>query len=277
MIKINQKWIDVSQIDKSILSSKESNILQLMGKASKVYEYETMAQLEFELAARLQIIQSAMLLDKSGATFATFQTSKCNEQFWKLTEKGAFVLKPNILPQTAIEDIFRQGHKYAFECAVAIVIIYYKAVLESINKQHFNQLFADLYLYSWKYDQDLDLRIHEGTDFLPGDCVYFKNPDHDPKTPEWQGENAILLDKDLYFGHGIGITSAQGIINALNTKRKKNSNKSAFLIDHITRPNFRYLSQFRSDTSREKNIRYQHSSPFSNLIISEVGSKAYFL
>jgi protein-glutamine gamma-glutamyltransferase len=274
VIKINQKLIDVSQINHENLSYEKTKILELMGKYNKIYEYETIEQLEFELSVRLQIIQAAVLLNNSGVQFATYSTATCNENYWKLEKNGAFVLKPNVLPQTAIEDIFLNGSKYAFECATAMVIIFYKAVLESINKEQFNRLFSGLYLYNWVYDQDLNLRTHEGTDFLPGDCVYFKNPEHDLKTSQWQGENAIILDENLYYGHGIGITTSQIIINFLNTKRKKNSNKSAYLTNHITRLNFDYLSPFRLKIFRESPLIYQQ---FSNLIISKIGSKTYFL
>jgi protein-glutamine gamma-glutamyltransferase len=277
LIIINQQLKDISQINLGIPSNEKSKILKLMAKYSTVYEYETMEQLEFELAIRLQIIQAAKLLFKSGVKFATFRTSKCNEKYWRLTENGAFALKPNVLPQTAIEDIFLNGSKYAFECATAMVIIFYKAVLEIIDKKQFNVLFSNLYLYDWQYDYDLDLRNHEGTDFLPGDCVYFKNPEHDPKTPQWQGENAIILDENLYYGHGIGITTRQGIINVLNKKRKKNPNQSAFLTNQITRLNFQSLSPYKTKIIRDDPHMYQHSCPLSNLIISKIGSKTYLL
>ena len=277
MIIINQKLEDFSLIDLGTLSNEASTILQLMGKYSTVYEYETKEQLEFELAIRLQIIQAAKRLYKSGVHFATFSTSKCNEKYWTLTEKGAFALKPNVLPQTAIEDIFRNGRKYAFECATAMVIVFYKAVLEIIDKEQFNLLFSNLYLYDWQYDQDLDLRSHKGTDFLPGDCVYFINPDHDPNTPEWQGENAIVLDERLYYAHGIGITTRQRIIDILNTKRKQNPNQSAFLTNQITRLNFRSLLPYKPKINRDHHHVHQHSSLFSNLIISKIGSKTYLL
>ncbi len=266
MISINQTLIDVSQIYLEGLSAQQLNILNLMEKSREVYRYDSMMQLEFELLLREEIIEAAKLLDRSGAQFASFETSKCNERYWTVTGEGGFELRPNVLPQTAIEDIFINGQKYAFECAVAIVIIYYKAVLESIDKRHFNQMFANLYLFSWKFDLDLDLNSHIGTDFLPGDCVYFKNSDHDLRMPEWQGENAIVLNGNLYFGHGIGVTTSQGIINVLNTKRKKDSKISAFLLNQITRPNFRYLSQFRITRSR-----------VSPLAIFKIGSKTYLL
>ncbi|HWO95050.1 MAG TPA: protein-glutamine gamma-glutamyltransferase [Bacillus sp. (in: firmicutes)] len=277
MIKINQKWIDASQIDSGVLSKEALKILQSMGKYSKVFEYETMAQLEFELALRLQIMEAAVSLYNSGVRFATFRTSKCNEKYWRRTEKGAFILKPNVLPQTGIEDIFRNGNKYAFECATAMVVVFYKAVLESIDKNQFNRLFAGLYLYDWQYDKDLDLNSHNGTDFLPGDCVYFKNPDYNPKTPQWQGENAIILDENLYYGHGIGITTRDVIIGFLNTKRKKNPKHTAFLTPQIVRPNFYYLSRFSPTRFRENHLKHPHFCHFSNVIISDIGSKTYFL
>lgn len=272
VITINQKLMEVSQIGHGISSSEKLHIIELMGKSSRVYEYESIEQLEFELEMRLQTIHAAVLLYKSGAKFATFRTSKCNEKYWTLTEKGAFVLKPNVLPQTGIEDIFMNGKKYAFECATAIVIVFYKAVLESIDKNQFNRLFSGLYLYDWQYDQDLDLRIHEGTDFLPGDCVYFKNPEYHPNTPHWQGENAIVMDQNLYYGHGIGFRTGKFIIDFLNSKRKENSHQSAFLMRRIMRLNFHYFSHFRSQALRENS--FQHSS---QLIISKIGSKTYLL
>ena len=273
LIKINQKVTDFSQIGSGMMANKKSKILELMSKYNKVYEYETIEQLDFELDIRLQIIKAAELLFKSGVQFATFQSSKCNEKYWRLTEKGAFALKPNVLPQTAIEDIFLNGSKYSFECATAMVIIFYKAVLESIDKKQFNTLFSDLYLYDWQYDQDLDLRTYEGTDFLPGDCVYFKNPDHDPQTPQWQGENVIILDENLYYGHGIGIATSQDIIYVLNTKRKKNPSKSAFLTHQITRLHSHSLHPYKLKTFRKRPMFQQ----VSNLIISNIGSKTFLL
>jgi protein-glutamine gamma-glutamyltransferase len=215
------------------------------------------------------------LLYKSGAEFAIFQKTKCNEQYWRLTKKGAFELKKSVLPHTAIEDIFLNGRKHAFECATAMVITFYKVALESIGKEQFNQLFSNLYLYDWQYDQDLGLDVHPGTDFLPGDCVYFKNLDYNPKTPEWQGENAIVLEGGLYYGHGIGMTDEQGMIEILNTKRKKYPDKSAFLEQRITRPDFNYLSHFASKIARGNSMK-SCVRCFPNLIVCQIGSKTYF-
>ncbi len=236
--------LDVNQFEGTNLSREQIRTLQLMERYSGTYYYHALSQLKFELDLRQQTIQASYLLNQSGADFATFETSKCNERYWILTRRGGFRLRPGVLPHTAINDIFYNGRLYAFECALAMVLTFYKAVLEEIGPMQFNYLFPRIYLFSWEFDQDLGLRGHLGTDYLPGDCVYFQNPDFHPNTPEWNGLNAILLNGDLYFGHGFGIGSADEIIAALNSQRSPYATRSAFLNNLITRPNFHYLSQF---------------------------------
>ena len=70
-------------------------------------------------------------------------------------------------------------------------------------------------------------------DFLPGDVVYFKNPDFNPYTPEWKGLNAVVLDDGTYFAHGIGIGTAEQFIHILNQMRKPWSN-SISLYDRLS-------------------------------------------
>lgn len=70
---------------------------------------------------------------------------------------------------------------------------FYKALLSLYEEETFNRLFANLLLYTWDYDQDLRLITKTGGDLVPGDLVYFKNPQVNPATIEWQGENTIYL------------------------------------------------------------------------------------
>lgn len=44
-----------------------------------------------------------------------------------------------------------------------------------------------------------------GGDLVPGDLVYFKNPQVNPATIEWQGENTIYLGNFFFYGHGVGV------------------------------------------------------------------------
>jgi protein-glutamine gamma-glutamyltransferase len=244
MIKIDKTIFKKQEDFTGVFSSTERMILNQLLKNEKVYEFPNMLHLKFELFGRQQIIQAAKDLAHSQAKFTTFQYSRCNEKFWSRTPNGGFLLKENRDPSNAIEDIFQNSHLYAFECATAIVIIFYKAVLHLLEKKHFDQLFANVYLYDWQYDKDLNIKTRHGNDYIPGDCLYFENPDVDPKTPHWQGENAIYLGEDAYFGHGLGIRSKQEMIKALNKRRKPGATKSAYLLEQKTCIHFPSLFPF---------------------------------
>lgn len=205
------------------------------------HQYGSLHEFIFELYLRENIILAARKLHESEITFAPFNTSKFNPQIWTKTKYG-YLLKPNVLPSEAIKDVFTNGKEYAFECSTAIVLIYYKAVLDTIATSYFNSLFQRLLVWDWNYDHDLGIITTIGRDFIPGDVVYFYNPDF--AHPVWTGENTVYLGNDLYFGHGIGIKSEKGMIQALNTLRKPNSSKDAYLISQHSRLNTRYLAQF---------------------------------
>jgi protein-glutamine gamma-glutamyltransferase len=247
MIKIQDTIVYNDFLAHSSLSKKQEKIFEALLKSPETYVYKNEHQLLFEIILRDRIIDAAISLAKSKVRFAIFRLSKCNEQFWIKNELGGFQLKEGVLPSDAINDIFINSHLYAFECATAIVIVFYKAVLDVMDKQTFNRLFSNLLLYDWHVDQDLGIKTKKGEDYLPGDCLYFKNPEFDPQTPQWQGENTIYLGNDLHYGHGIGIKTAEGIIAALNKKRKKDATKSAYLLPQTTRVDFIYLSQFSSN------------------------------
>ncbi|MGO4548404.1 protein-glutamine gamma-glutamyltransferase [Paenibacillus sp. 2TAB23] len=224
------------------LTELERKILQDKRQSQVVYHYPSVDALEFELKTRTHIVEAAKALYASGVSFATFAGSKCNEQYWTRTENGGFQLKGGVLPSVGINDIFENGHLYGFECAGAIIIILYKAVLDTVGDAVFNAYFKNLFLRDWQYDRDLSLiTAYNKNEAYPGDVLYFKNPEHDPETPEWQGENVVMLDENLYFGHGIGIETGQDIIQALNRMRKENSTISAYLQDLVVYPDFEYL------------------------------------
>ncbi|MCM3673567.1 protein-glutamine gamma-glutamyltransferase [Peribacillus simplex] len=273
MIKINHKWLDVSQIQPGIASTKSLEILQLLAEDSNVFEYRNFGDFNFEIQLRNRVIEAAFALDKSDAEFSTLEESECNNQYWRLSKGGTFTLQPGILPHAALVDIFINGRLYAFECGTAIVVTFLKAILDLIGPRNFDHLFSDLFLYDFRPPQNMALIIHQGRDYLPGDCVYFKNPDHDEATPEWQGENAILLGRNLFYGHGIGITSSQGIIDELNSNRMPNATISAFLTDHIIFLDGSFYRQFQINIPRAKP---DHSPvSLSNCIVSEIGPRIY--
>ncbi|MFV2050776.1 protein-glutamine gamma-glutamyltransferase, partial [Metabacillus sp. YM-086] len=116
----------------------------------------------------------------------------------------------------------------------------------------------------------LPIYTRRGNDYLPGDCLYFDNPQFNPKTPQWRGENVIDLGNDLYFGHGIGIKTADGIIESLNKRRKAYATESAYLLSQVTRLDNRYLYQF-------SNTRAQIPTFLaSKTIVSKLGSATFY-
>lgn len=217
------------------------DIFLALENSSMVHQYASLHEFLFDLQLRENLILAARKLHESGVTFAPFQTSKFNPKIWTKTKYG-YLLKPFILPSDAIKDIFINGKEYAFECSTAIVIIFYKAVLDTIATSYFNSLFQRLLVWDWNYDRDLGIITKVGRDFIPGDVVYFFNPDFDH--PVWAGENTVYLGNELFFGHGIGIETAEGMVKALNTLRKPNSTKSAYLISQYSRLDTQYLAQF---------------------------------
>jgi len=245
MIKIAGNELNTNEIIADYPSdSIEVKIINILSSSDKIYTYDSLDQLKFELNMRKNIISASRELNASYFSFRIFRRSKCNPQYWNRTDEGGFLLKDGVKPSEGIRDIFINSSQYGTECATAIVIIYYKALLNIYPEELFNEMFPNIHLMNWHYiDRDLDIGYYENLkDYLPGDCRYFKNPDVNPVTPEWQGENAIDLGDGTYYGHGIGIETADEIIKALNDYRIEDSTESAYLLDSATRPNFKYLA-----------------------------------
>lgn len=238
MIRLNGKPI---RMDTLSLSIEQQKVFSAMEDSSYYYHYENLDELLFELLIRENIIKASYLLNNSKVNFDSFWTSKFNPLYWMGTETG-YLLRPFIPPSIAIEDIFINGQAYGFECSTAIIVIYYKAVLNSIKRSSFDYLFQNLKVWDWNYDEDLGIITRLGKDFIPGDVVYFYNPDF--KEPIWTGENAVFLGNNLFFGHGIGIKTANEMIAELNTLRRPFATRSAFLLDQHSRLNIKHLAQF---------------------------------
>lgn len=154
-------------------NSMESAIIKKMNDDPTVYSYQSINQLSFELELRKNILDSATAMNQSNAEFAVFERSRCNSQYWHLMNTGGFRLRNDVKPSDAIQDIYLNSSHYAFECATAMIIIYYQAVLNSIGPSLFNQLFPDIYLYSWNFDSDLGLKQIHTTHLIPGGCCLY--------------------------------------------------------------------------------------------------------
>lgn len=245
MIIISDKQLPFSVVNGLYPSNSiKSDMVKKLFLSDRNYYYDSIEQLKFEMDLRKNIINAAIDLYKSKMTFRVFRKSKCNTDYWKRTDEGGFILKENVKASIGIKDIYTNSREYGTECATAIIIVYYKAILDSFGDVLFNEIFKRIHLMNWSYlDRNLGITYsRDVVDYLPGDCRYFKNPDVNPTTPEWQGENAIDLSNERYYGHGIGIKSAESIIDTLNRYRKKDSNTSAYLLNSATNPNYKELS-----------------------------------
>lgn len=245
----------IQQNNSGSSNSNVRKLFQLMNEQSTVNVYRSIY--EFEHMLRTNIILSARAMYQSRVRFAVFERSQCNPKYWRLMRTGGFLLRQGVKPSDAIKDIYFNSSYYAFECATAMVIINYHAVLSLIGEYLFNQIFQNIYLYGWHADSDLGINAQYSETSYPGDIVYFNNPDFDPLTPEWRGENAVNLGDGTYFGHGLGILTAGQMIFALNKMRKPGSYRSAYLTNSVTSPNFNHLAEL-SNWQRDYTIKYNN-------------------
>ncbi|MEK5502880.1 MULTISPECIES: protein-glutamine gamma-glutamyltransferase [Bacillus] len=242
MINISGYWLRPEDAEKLNISQMQKNIVNQMISMPAQYRYDAVRELLFELSFREHTVESAKALINSGAKFATFSKTYGNEAFWRVTPEGALELRYRASASNAIKNIFGSGSLYAFECATAIVIIFYMALVRTIGDQAFDRHYDRIILYDWHYEK-LPIYTDKGNDFLPGDCLYFQNPDFDPSRPQWRGENAIFLGNDQYAAHGLGILSAGSIIEKLNRLRKPGAQTSAHLLSQTTRVDIPALYQ----------------------------------
>lgn len=80
-----------------------------------------------------------------------------------------------------------------------------------------------------------------------------------------------MLGGDRYYGHGLGIKSAEEMIASLNRKRVPGSRTSAYLTDEALHPNFNYISGL---AVRGGNPAVKGTSG-KNAIFSRIGVRTY--
>ncbi|SFL73500.1 protein-glutamine gamma-glutamyltransferase [Salibacterium qingdaonense] len=242
-----------------VLDEVEQKILEYLQQDAVSHSYNSYEELQFDLRYRRHAIEAAEALQKSGASFEIFADTYADPNYWNVTSAGGLRLRYGTSPAEALQDIYRNGSAYGFECATAMIIVFYYAALQTIGQTAFNRLFPNLYLYSWHMDTDLGLQSIQTDFYIPGDVVYFNNPDFHSDSPQWQGENAVVLMNDLFFGHGIGITTANEMIRVLNELRQPGSDQSAYITNVVTRADTRRLYR-RSQTTVRNNSWIQKPS-----------------
>jgi len=224
----------------------ESVCLKILSSSGYTYSYSAIGALDFELAMRKEIINAASKLLNSGLNFEVFRSSYANSRYWIRTRDGGFDLLNNAQPSAAIRDIFTNGRAYGTECATAMQIVYFGALLAVIGDTAFDRVCRGISLMNWhklsRIFQETGL-MQQYPDYLPGDRRYFANPDVNLMAPEWQGENVIDMGDGSYYGHGVGRYTGPQIIADLNQNRRPGATRSAYLMDSAGRPDFEKLYQ----------------------------------
>lgn len=247
MIRINGRPLQAGNLPAYPAGSVQKQVLLKMEAGE--FSYDSVRTLKFELDLRAQTVAASHRLFESGLDFAIFRESRCNEEYWERTGEGGFQLKRGANPAKAILDIFANGSRYATECATAMVIVYYGALLAQWGENTFSAAFPKIDLMNWRRLDPLLVEVgllRKEPAYFPGDRRYFANPDVNPLTPEWQGENVIDIGGGLYYGHGIGIHRADEIIAALNKNRSHDADDEARLLDSAGRPDFKKLASIGS-------------------------------
>lgn len=185
-------------------------------------------------------------MDRAGHAFELIKNHRCNAAYWTLESgSGVFKRKEGVSPSDALEDIFKNPSQYGFECATALVIVYYKAMYDLVGRADFDRLCKDVKIGPWAYEGDLSrLMVTEGNGsreasperratLRAGEYGYFMNWDVSAKGRDegWQGENVIFLGGQRFYGHPFGIATEREIVSHLNEWRKPSARRSASLLD----------------------------------------------
>jgi protein-glutamine gamma-glutamyltransferase len=183
-------------------------------------------------------------MDKAHHQFALIQDQTFNPSLWAPSGNGAFTLKPGVRPSDAVKDIFNNPGLYQFECATALVIVHYKAMLDLLGPKDFDTVCAKLTMGPWVYEstlaanwtvsgQEADATAERQAELRAGDYTYFKNRDVSDAglAAGWQGENVISLGGGKFYGHPFGISTQEHIVDYLNLNRKAGSTITAAMLD----------------------------------------------
>jgi len=176
---------------------------------------------------------------------------KANPKFWNNPggEMATMTLKRGQSASAAIKDVFENPQQYQFECATALVLLRYKAIMELVGEKDFDRICKDLKVGPWDQEghaeaawkvegkagdgSKIAMSAEDAKKVKPGDYTYFKNwsVSLSGYNGGWQGENVISLGGDKYYGHPFGITTGKEIVAYLNQHRQPNAKKEASLLD----------------------------------------------
>ncbi len=184
-------------------------------------------------------------MDRVKHQFALIKDQTFNAALWQPMGNGAFSVKPGVKPSDAVKDMFTNPGLYKFECATALVIVHYKAMLDLLGPKDFDAVCANLKMGPWVYESTLqtnwktsgdsqaDAAPARQAELRAGDYTYFRNWDvsDTARAAGWQGENVIALGGGKFYGHPFGVSTEAHIVDYLNQQRNPGSTRSATMLD----------------------------------------------
>lgn len=213
--------------------------------SGKVTVKEIGQKLSNEVKIATAMADASYNLDSAGVSFQLIKNHKANPDFWTIGHRGTLVLKPGVSPSDALKDVLENPGKYGYECATGLVMVYYQAMLDVLGPKDFDAIAKDLRIGPWDMENDLDRALishrpnaGKGTEtdlgeykLTPGHYYYFRNWDvtDDARARGWQGENVIYLGGGQFYGHGIGLGSADIFVSKLASEMKEGGKTPSLL------------------------------------------------
>lgn len=194
---------------------------------------------------QFQLTHVATRLSQKKPGFAIANQQRFNPAFWRRLPKpapglppgtrtsitpGTFDVKPGVSPSSALFDLYQYPSQYAFDCATAVIVVQYLAILGALGASQFDKKFPQIAAGPWVFGPTMHLFLQlrgahdvnikgDESQFNRGDVAYFNNPGvASEHAAAFSGENAIFLGEGEYYAHPFGITTATNIIYELQSR-----------------------------------------------------------
>lgn len=207
------------------------------------------------------VVSACLEMHQAHHEFAIAPRQKFSSEFWRrdgqLSHFATFHLKPGAKASAAMNDVFLHPDAYRFECATALVLVYYRAIQKLIGDADFDRIMGDLKIGPWEFEADLErFLLRSGRGDQPatearaealkfGEYTYTKN-----WAVSWwgwakgcQGQNQIRLDQDLYYAHSYELVGQGDIVARENGARVFGAQTSASMTDRQERLDPKLLAE----------------------------------
>ncbi len=189
------------------------------------------------------VVNAAKKLAQAKTRFCSPWYMRFNPSFWELYKGDHYIVKEGQSPSAALLDIFNnKAFTPCHECSTAIIIIFYRAILDLIGNEHFDRVFDQsdirkkLIIGPMAYGRisnyitsigagNRRATSSQAANFKPGSYGYVRNWSHynseSTYDDGWQGENIIFLGDGFVFGHPFGIEKLSTVIDGVDSHRRE--------------------------------------------------------